>query len=53
MQGSAASTGAASFAPIDTRQEIEHPLWYHDAVIDQLHVRGFFETTGSATSRSD
>jgi maltose alpha-D-glucosyltransferase/alpha-amylase len=44
MQGSAISTGAASPAPIDTRQQIEHPLWYRDAVIYQLHVRGFFDS---------
>ena len=44
MQGSAISTGAASPAPIDRRQQIEHPLWYRDAVIYQLHVRGFFDS---------
>ena len=44
MQGSATSTGAASPAPIDARQQIDNPLWYRDAVIYQLHVRGFFDS---------
>ena len=44
MQGTATSTGASSPAPIDRRHEIENPLWYRDAVVYQLHVRGFFDS---------
>lgn len=44
MQGSTTSAGGASPAPIDTRQQIDNPLWYRDAVIYQLHVRGFFDS---------
>ena len=44
MQGSATSTGGASPTPIDARQQIDNPLWYSDAVIYQLHVRGFFDS---------
>jgi maltose alpha-D-glucosyltransferase/alpha-amylase len=44
MQGSATSTGGVSPAPIDTQQRIDYPLWYRDAVIYQLHVRGFFDS---------
>ena len=44
MQGSTTSTGGASPAPIDARQQIDNPLWYRDAVIYQVHVRGFFDS---------
>ena len=44
MQGSTTSTGGASPAPIDAQQQIDNPTWYRDAVIYQLHVRGFFDS---------
>jgi maltose alpha-D-glucosyltransferase/alpha-amylase len=44
MQGSTTSTGGASPAPIDTRPQNDNALWYRDAVIYQLHVRGFFDS---------
>ena len=44
MQGSTTSTGGASPTPIDAQQQIDNPTWYRDAVIYQLHVRGFFDS---------